>query len=69
MFMKFKFLNRSSKGAPVGKILPGIWKQDREVCPASFCGGMNAFDRNKKTGLSGQRVTKKPGEFSNLVHL
>jgi hypothetical protein len=21
----------------------------------------------KKTGLSGQRVTKKPGEFSNLV--
>ena len=28
-----------------------------------------SMPRNKKTGLSGQRMTKKPGEFSNLVHL
>jgi len=29
----------------------------------------NQEHQYKKTGLSGQRVTKKPGEFSNLVHL
>ncbi len=31
--------------------------------------GKAEVKKDKKTGLSGQRVTKKPGEFSNLVHL
>jgi hypothetical protein len=37
--------------------------------PGAWIGRGRQHQENKKTGLRGQRVTKKPGEFSNLVHL
>jgi hypothetical protein len=66
-----------------GKFLPVNWGKREKFMPdfpaqdlfqrgdwcAAPTSGATTASRDKKTGLSGQRMTKKPGEFSNLVHL